>query len=144
VPVAINSFVDGFLMGVTCSLSRKAALILSFANCLEMAFLGMAVAMRVTKCTGSSAFVRNMAITVPPLIMWGSAVSGYLIGSSTREDPILFVAFVGFGVIALVFLVVNELFVSAREAMGDKETWWVTALIFFGMYVELSLSRLIK
>ncbi len=39
VPVFIDSFVDGFLIGLTCALNIKAGYILSAANCLEMAFL---------------------------------------------------------------------------------------------------------
>lgn len=39
VPVFIDSFVDGFLIGLTCALNLKAGYILSAANCLEMSFL---------------------------------------------------------------------------------------------------------
>lgn len=41
VPVTIDCFVDGFLIGVSVAVSRKAAFILAAANCMEMAFLGM-------------------------------------------------------------------------------------------------------
>ena len=39
VPVFIDSFVDGFLIGLACALNLKAGYILSAANCLEMSFL---------------------------------------------------------------------------------------------------------
>lgn len=62
IPVTIDCFVDGFLIGVSCALSPKAGIVLGFANCLEMAFLGMAYATRLKKCTGSSWIVRQVAM----------------------------------------------------------------------------------
>ena len=139
----LHSFVDGFLIGVACALSRRAGCILALANCLEMAFLGMAVSMRVRKCTGSSIFVRYACITVPPLIMLLATVLGSLVGSISKNFPILFVTFVAFGVIALLYLVFNELLVEAREAQEGEVRWWVTAVVFLGIYVVIMLDQCI-
>ena len=54
IPVTMDCFVDGFLIGVSCSLSSNAGIVLGFANCLEMSFLGMAYSIRLMKCTGST------------------------------------------------------------------------------------------
>ena len=40
VPVTLDCFVDGFLIGVSVSISPSAGIVLSVANCLEMSFLG--------------------------------------------------------------------------------------------------------
>ena len=138
------SFVDGFLIGVALALSRRAGCILALANCLEMAFLGMAVSIRVRKCTGSSMFVRYACITVPPLIMLGATVLGSLVGSISKSYPILFVTFVAFGVIALLYLVFNELLVEAREAQEGDVRWWVTAVVFVGIYVVIFTDHLMN
>lgn len=53
VPVALDCFTDGFLIGVAVALSFHAGVILGAANCLEMSFLGMAYAARLFKCTGN-------------------------------------------------------------------------------------------
>lgn len=119
-PVLIDSFVDGFLIGVTCGLAPRAGLILGFANCLEMAFLGMALAARVSKCTGSPLFLRNAAIAVPPIVMFIASGLGAAIGSATTAIPIVFISFVAFGVVALLFLVCNELLIEAKEAQGIR------------------------
>lgn len=138
------SFVDGFLIGVACALSRRAGWILALANCLEMAFLGMAVSMRVRKCTGSSSFVRYACIVVPPFIMLGATVLGAVVGSISKLYPVLFVTFVAFGVIALLYLVFNELLVEAREAQEGDIRWWVTAVVFVGIYVVLMMDLFIS
>ena len=52
VPVTIDCFVDGFLIGVTVALSPKAGVLLGAANVLEMGSLGMAYAVRLKNCTG--------------------------------------------------------------------------------------------
>eukprot|EP00596_Hydrurales_sp_CCMP1899_P000443 CAMPEP_0119036262 /NCGR_PEP_ID=MMETSP1177-20130426/3847_1 /TAXON_ID=2985 /ORGANISM="Ochromonas sp, Strain CCMP1899" /LENGTH=554 /DNA_ID=CAMNT_0006995841 /DNA_START=152 /DNA_END=1816 /DNA_ORIENTATION=- len=140
VPVAIDSFVDGFLIGVACSLSKRAGWILAMANCLEMAFLGMAVSIRVNKCTGSSKFVRYSCITVPPFIMLGATVLGSFAGTISKGYPLIFVTFVAFGVIALLYLVFNELLVEARDAQEGNVQWWVTAVVFVGFYVVLMMD----
>ena len=137
------SFVDGFLIGVACALSRRAGWILALANCLEMSFLGMAVSMRVRKCTGSSQQARYACIIVPPLIMLGATILGAVVGSVSKAYPILFVTFVAFGVIALLYLVFNELLAEAREAQEGDVRWWVTAIIFVGIYVVLMMDQII-
>jgi zinc transporter, ZIP family len=124
-------------------MSRRAGWILAIANCLEMSFLGMAVSMRVRKCTGSSLFVRYACIIVPPLIMLGATVCGAVVGSISKSFPILFVTFVAFGVIALLYLVFNELLAEAREAQEGDVRWWVTAVVFVGIYVVLMIDRVI-
>lgn len=50
VPVTLDCFVDGFMIGIACALSPPAGIILGAANCLEMSFLGMAYSTRITKC----------------------------------------------------------------------------------------------
>ena len=49
VPVTMDCFVDGFLIGVSMAISRKAGIILGFANTFEMGFLGMAYSARLVK-----------------------------------------------------------------------------------------------
>lgn len=143
IPVIVDGFFDGFLIGVACSLSRRAAAILACANSLEMAFLGMAVAMRVRKCTGSSELVRMASLVAPPALMWLASLAGAAAGSSSREYPVLFVSFVGFGVIALLYLVMNELLPEAREAMEGADVWWVNCVPFVGIYIVVFMDRVV-
>jgi ZIP family zinc transporter len=112
-------FQDGFLIGVTCGVSPRAGLIIGLANCLEMGFLGMALSSRVSNCTGSPPLHRYLAILIPPLEMFLASGIGAAVGGATMDIPILYIALVAFGVVALLFLVCNELLIEAKEVQGN-------------------------
>lgn len=73
--------------------------------------------------------------------MMGSTVLGAVVGSVSKGYPILFVGFVAFGVISLLYLVLNELLVEAREAQEGDVRWWVTSVVFFGIYVVIMMDQ---
>jgi zinc transporter ZupT len=142
-PVTMDCFVDGFLIGISTSINFKAGIILGFANCLEMGFLGMAYASRLVKCTGSAAWARFLALYGPPLVMFLSAGLGGAVGDIFRSIPSVFIGMVAFGTVALVFLVCNELLIEAHEAQGEEERWWISIQVFVGIYLVLMLSHII-
>ena len=139
VPVTLDCFVDGFLIGVSVALSPKAGYVLAGANCLEMGSLGMAYSARIAKCTGSSFLNRQLAVYLPPILMLLSAGFGALLAGHAHAVPSVFVGFVAFGIYALVALVCGELIIEAKEAHADDEKWWVTACLFFGIFTVLML-----
>mmetsp|Transcript_34344 Transcript_34344/g.49925 ORF Transcript_34344/g.49925 Transcript_34344/m.49925 type:complete len:565 (-) Transcript_34344:80-1774(-) len=118
VPVMVDSMVDGFLMGATVAASHRAGLILALATCVEMGFLGIAVATRIQRCTASSPLARYSALIGPPLLMLASCVLGSAMGEQFKQHPVLYFAFISFGIVMLLYLVVNELLVEAREALS--------------------------
>ena len=142
-PVTIDAAVDGFLIGITCSISFRAGLILGFANCLEMGFLGMSFSARVVKCTGSTKFVRLVTVIVPPVVMLVASGVGAAVGLSVKSVPVLFISFVSFGIVALLYLACNELIVEAHAASDSSNRWWVSSLIFVGVYCVFVMSLLI-
>jgi zinc transporter ZupT len=141
IPVTIDCFADGFLIGVSVGLSQKAGIVLAFANSMEMAFLGMAYASRIVKCTGSSEFMRVFAVFAPPLVMWGASAVGAALASVTDAYPTIRVAFVAFGVVALLSLVCNELIIEARNSGGENPM--VPLCIFAAVYLVLMLEHVI-
>lgn len=142
-PVTIDAAVDGFLIGITCSISFRAGLILGFANCLEMGFLGMSFSARVVKCTGSSKFARLVTVVVPPLFMQTATGVGAVTGMVVKSFPLLFVSFVSFGIVALLYLACNELILEASSALDGKNNWWVTSILFLGVYCVFILNMLV-
>ena len=50
---------------------------------------------------------------------------GAFLANMAHANPAIFVSFVGFGVVALLALVCNELIVSAREAQGEEGKWYI-------------------
>lgn len=140
IPVTIDCFVDGFLIGITIAISPKAGYILAAANCLEMGSLGMAYSSRIAKCTGSSLLARQLAVVIPPIIMFlasglGAAAAGYSDGL-----PAAFVSFVAFGVFALISLICCELVIEAREVQDAEDMWWMELFIFLGIYLVIMIE----
>ena len=142
-PVTIDAAVDGFLIGITCSISFRAGLILGFANCLEMGFLGMSFSARVVKCTGSSRFTRLITVVIPPLVMQSATFIGAVTGIAVKSIPLLFVSFVSFGIVALLYLACNELILEASSVIDGKNNWWVTSILFLGVYCVFVLNMLV-
>lgn len=143
IPVALDCFVDGFLIGVSCGISPQAGIVLGAANTLEMASLGMAYSVRLNKCTGSSWMARQIALYSPPLLMLLSAGLGAFLSEQARDIPAVFVAFVAFGVVALLSLVCTELLIEAKECIGDEEGWYFNLALFAAVYLVLMLSTVI-
>lgn len=140
IPVVIDCFVDGFLIGVTIAISTRAGYILAGANCLEMSSLGMAYSSRITKCTGSSLLNRQLAVIIPPIIMFLSSGIGAALAAFADGVEIVFIIFVSFGIFALVSLICCELIIEAREVQETEGKWWMELFIFAGIYLTLILE----
>lgn len=140
IPVVVDCMVDGFLLGTTVSFSGRAGLILGAANCIEMGFLGMAVSVRIQKCTASSLLSRYMALIIPPLIMLATAVFGSYAGSVSQAYPVAYVSFISFGMVALLYLALNELLAEAREAVKGEERWYTGLVVFGGIYIVMIMD----
>ena len=123
IPVALDCFTDGFLIGVACALSPKAGIILGIANCLEMCFLGLAYSVRLKKCTGTPAGIRLFALYAPPAVMFLSSGLGAAVAQQSQTMPSAFVGFVAFGIVALLALVCTELLIEAKNAVEGGEKW---------------------
>ena len=84
---------------------------------------------------------------------------GAAIGGAALGIPIVYVAIVSFGIVALLFLVCNELLIEAKNAqgsvetgiiicfeqcaLGDDEKWWISIMVFLGIFIVLMLSHVI-
>ena len=138
----MDACTDGFLIGVACSLSPSAGIVLGAANCLEMASLGIAYASSIKKCTAATAVGRTLALYIPPSLMLLFSGLGAFIGVLASSVPAVYIALVAFGVIALLALVCNELLIEAREAQGEEGKWYISILIFVGIYIILMMTGL--
>lgn len=137
IPICVDGLCDGFLIGVSCALSFDAGIILASANSIEMSLLGAALSARVAKCTGSPLAIRYLSICMPPLTMLLGTVIGAYLGDISKNEPVIFIAFVAFGVVALLYLVCNELLIEARELQEGKNSWKISIFIFLGVFIVL-------
>jgi zinc transporter ZupT len=138
----VDAMLDGFLIGITASINAKAGIILGLANCIEMGFLGIALSIRIAKCTGSSIFMRMMSLVAPPLAMLFMAVLGGLAGASADDHPVVLVTIVCFGIVVLLALVCNELLVEAAEA-NENDVWWISIMTFIGVYAVILIDLVV-
>ena len=158
--VYVDSFIDGFLIGIACIFSQHAGLVLAAANVLEMGFVGASFANTVSRCNGSSRQTRFIAIYVAPPIMLAGAAIGAAVGDASKGTPAVFTGFVAFGSVALLFLVTHELLIEAHEAMKENEVVWINsawlalrcfvcvcahssraAIFYLGIYLVLLFNR---
>ena len=141
IPVVVDAVCDGFLIGIATAITPKGGLILGLANCFEMGFLGIALSLRIAKCTGSSAVAQFAALIAPPLSMLAMAGVGGYIGEASEEHPLAYVGFVSFGIVALLALVCNELLIEASHAEGEDGKWWISVMTFAGIYFVIFLDH---
>ena len=123
--VYVDSFIDGFLLGISCQVNKHAGLVLAAANVLEMGFVGASFANTVSRCTAESAFTRRLAIYSAPAVLLGSSVVGTILGNFAISIPALFVGFVAFGCVGLIFLVTHELLIEASATAQNERVWCV-------------------
>ena len=140
-PVIVDGIVCGFLVGVACGISPGGGIVLGIANALESAAVGMAYAPAVDMCSGVTLCARRLTIYLPPIVMFLVSGLAAYIGEAARKVPIIYIALVAFGVIALIFLTTNELLVTARKNQGNDPKWYINLWIFAGFYVILMLSH---
>ena len=143
VPICIDSIIDGFLIGVACALSFNAGIILASANVIEMSMLGMALSVRVSKCTGSPIVVRYGFIIAPPiLILLGTCLGSYL-GDISKNNELIFVSFVTFGIVALMYLACNELLIEASEIQNGKRKWYISIMTYAAVFAVIIVDSLL-
>jgi hypothetical protein len=104
-----------------------------------MAFLGIAVSIRIKRCSGSHLLLRYSSVVVPPLFVCIFAVLGINLGNLSRDHSFFFISFVAFGIYCLLNLTINELLVEAR---GGKEEipWQLNSMVFLGLFIVITLN----
>jgi hypothetical protein len=51
---------------------------------------------------------------------------------------------VAFSIVALLFLVTQELLISAHEGTGGEDLWYVTVWVFIGLAVVVLMEKLFQ
>lgn len=134
--VGVDIFIDGLVLGIAFAAGAKAGLLLTIALSVEVLFLGLAVTNELSETVKSR---RRIVLTVAALIVLLPV--GAIVASPVAALPAQYVTgFLSFGLIALLYLVTEELLVEAHET-PDRP--WVTAMFFVGFLLLLSLEEMI-
>ena len=134
---AIDLLVDGLVLGISFTAGAQQGVLLTIALTIEVLFLGL---------TQVGAFAKSMtrARAVGATIAVGLALPlGSLLGGPVGmlSQP-LRTGFYAFGLIALLYLVTEELLVEAHD--GEAETPLVTSMFFFGFLAILVIEQLMQ
>lgn len=133
--VGIDIFIDGLVLGIAFAASAKAGLLLTLALTLEVLFLGLSIVGDLRDFLGKRIrailAVAGLALLLP--------IGGMLGAPIATLGAFWLTAFLAFGLIALLYLVTEELLVEAHE--GGKDTPLTTAMFFAGFLLLLLLEE---
>lgn len=132
--VGVDILIDGLVLGLAFAAGEKAGLLLTIALTLEVLFLGLTVAAELGETTPGPGRVIGLTAGLVLLLPAGAMVAAPLAGLPEAYVTGLF----AFGLIALLYLVTEELLVEAHE-VPDRP--WVTALFFVGFLLLLLLEE---
>ena len=121
IPLALDTFVDGVLLGVTYVARTRAGFVVAFAFAFETAVLGALTSAALKRRRISALVIALVSGWFCSLLTVG-AVLGALVLHVV--SGLWFLGFLTFGVAALLFLVVDNILVEARE--NPKGVNWVT------------------
>lgn len=137
--VVLDSFVDGMLIGLAGSVATGSGILMAIATAIEMGFLGYSFAcsivqsMRPCKAT--------VVLALPPVAMLLAAAAAGA-GASVVEGTPAFVALIAFALVALLFLVVDELLSEAKEKEESGE-WHIGIWLYLGLIASIVLDVVI-
>lgn len=137
--VVIDSMVDGMLIGLAASVDLKSGCLMAMATTIEMAFLGYSYSCTLAKCTPSC--VKTLVLALPPLmILLASIVAGA--AAHVVEHSPAFVGLIAFSLVALLFLVVEELLLEAHEKESSDE-WHISGCLYVGLILSICLDVIV-
>jgi len=132
----IDILVDGLVLGIAFAAGAKAGILLTVALTIEVLFLGLTVANELGEGGASKRKVVGLTAGIVLLLPLGALLGGP-VGSL---PPSVQGGFLAFGLIALLYLVTEELLVEAHET---EDRPWVTAMFFAGFLLLLLLDEMI-
>lgn len=124
------------MLGIGFAAGAKAGLLLTIALSLEVVFLGLALTTGLT----AAGWTRRRIIAVTAGLMALMPIGAVLSAPVTALSAPVVTGFLAFGLVALLYLVTEELLVEAHET-PDRP--WVAALFFAGFLLLLLLEETI-
>jgi ZIP family zinc transporter len=136
VAIGVDVFIDGLVLGIAFAAGQKVGLLLTVALTLEVLFLGLTMAGELAETTTSRirvvATIAALMLLLPVGALLGAPVGAF--------PPVILTGFFAFGLVALLYLVTEELLIEAHE-VPDRP--WVTAMFFAGFLALLVLEELV-
>ncbi|MEI6986203.1 MAG: transporter [Rhodospirillaceae bacterium] len=138
VSVAIDTLVDGLIIGLGFVAGAAQGFLLTFALSLEVLFLGLAMTSSLSRQYSSAAIIA-ISVVIGAMLPIGAAFGMMAAG---LPHPVITAGY-AFGLIALLYLVTEELLVEAH-LHPQNDAPWVTALFFIGFLGVVLLEHHIR
>lgn len=132
--IGVDILIDGMVLGIGFAAGMTAGLLLTIALSIEVLFLGLAVTNGLAGVVRSKSRIVAIVAALVVLLPVGAAIASPV----AALPPQYVTGFLSFGLIALLYLVTEELLVEAHET-PDRP--WVAALFFVGFLLMLALEE---
>ncbi|MEG8051933.1 transporter [Sphingomonas aurantiaca] len=123
--VAVDILIDGLVLGLAFVAGGKAGMLLTIALTLEVLFLGLTVTTELGETIKSKARIIAITMGIALLLPIGAAIATPV----ATFPPVVIAGFLSFGLMALLYLVTEELLVEAHE---KPDTPLISAMFFIG------------
>lgn len=137
--VTVDSIIDGMLIGLAGSVSCTSGWLMAAATTFEMGFLGYSFACSIVKAARPCTVA--VILSLPPVAMI-VASSVACLGAGHLEQHPAFSGLIAFAMVALLFLVFQELLVEAHEKEGG-EAWHISLWLYVGLLVSIHFDLII-
>jgi ZIP family zinc transporter len=134
--VAVDILIDGLVLGLAFVAGGKAGILLTIALTLEVLFLGLTVTTELGETIKSKARIIAITMGIALLLPIGAAVATPV----AAFPPVVIAGFLSFGLMALLYLVTEELLVEAHE---KPDTPLISAMFFIGFLGLLLIEELL-
>lgn len=132
--VGIDIAVDGLVLGVGFAAGERTGVLLAIAISVEILFLGLTVATELSERATSKwrvvAVTAGLVLLLPVAALASVPVASF--------PPSVVVGFLSFGLMALLYLVIEELLVEAHE-VPDRP--WGAAMFFAGFLLLVAIEE---
>ncbi|MBN8905889.1 MAG: transporter [Rhodospirillales bacterium] len=135
--VGIDLLIDGLVLGVGFVAGASTGMLLTIALTLEALFPGLTVTNELTEFVSSRLKVIAILAGLLLLLPVGAILAAPV---AMLPKPVI-MTFFAFGLIALLYLVIEELLVEAHET-PDRP--WVAAMFFAGFLILLVIEELMS
>ncbi len=123
--VAVDILIDGLVLGLAFVAGGKAGVLLTIALTLEVLFLGLTVTTELGETIKSKARIIAITMGIALLLPIGAAIATPV----ATFPPVVIAGFLSFGLMALLYLVTEELLVEAHE---KPDTPLISAMFSIG------------
>ena len=134
--VGIDLFVDGLVLGLAFLAGAKAGLLLTIALTLEVLFLGLTLTTELGEALKGGLKIVGATVAVALLLPLGALASTPI----SLLPPVVITGFLSFGLMALLYLVTEELLVEAHQ---KPDNVWISSAFFVGFLALLALEEMI-